>query len=185
MNIEKLIQTVGFILSKNGYKMNYTKLIKLLYLADRAALSESGNSITGDTYVSMKNGPVLSTLYDLIRGKADPSIQNIWNARFSRDGYEIAALTDKISQGELSEWELEILSKTDEKYHDNTYSEMIDFVHDKNNCPEWENPEYTSKPITIEKILEAAGWNNEEITNWSEENKVFAEEEKLLASLKD
>ena len=42
-------------------------LIKLLYLADRKALLESGYTITGDGMVSMPLGPVLSTIYDWIQ----------------------------------------------------------------------------------------------------------------------
>ena len=43
---------------------DYIKLIKLLYLADRAALIETGSPITGDRYVSMKFGPVLSNVFE-------------------------------------------------------------------------------------------------------------------------
>jgi len=56
MNIEKLIQTTGYILAKYNGVLNYTKLIKILYLSDRKSLSETGYSITGDSYVSMKDG---------------------------------------------------------------------------------------------------------------------------------
>ena len=56
MNIEKLIQVVGYILKKyDNHKENFTKIIKILYLADRKSLAESGYSITEDSYVSMKN----------------------------------------------------------------------------------------------------------------------------------
>ena len=49
MNLEKLIQVTGYILKK--YKettLNYTKLIKLMYLADRESIREMNVSITGD-----------------------------------------------------------------------------------------------------------------------------------------
>ena len=46
--------------------MNYTKFIKLLYLADRAALIRWGRPISTDRYVSMKHGPVLSNVFDLV-----------------------------------------------------------------------------------------------------------------------
>ena len=47
--------------------MEYIKLIKLMYLVDRAALNERGWPISTDVYVSMAHGPVLSRTYDLIR----------------------------------------------------------------------------------------------------------------------
>jgi hypothetical protein len=46
MNLTKIIQIVHHLLAKNGYRLNYTKLIKLLYLADREALSLWDSSIS-------------------------------------------------------------------------------------------------------------------------------------------
>jgi len=40
MNMRKVIQVVGHLLQKYSGRLNYTKLIKLLYLADRKALSK-------------------------------------------------------------------------------------------------------------------------------------------------
>ena len=37
-----------------------------MYLADRRMLVEHGITITGDTMKSMKHGPVLSNVFDLI-----------------------------------------------------------------------------------------------------------------------
>ena len=40
--------------------MKYIKLLKLIYLADRIALGKEGHSISTDSGVSMKHGPVPS-----------------------------------------------------------------------------------------------------------------------------
>jgi hypothetical protein len=48
MDIEKLVQICGYVLRKYNYTLNYTKLIKLLYLADKEALSQSDHTITGN-----------------------------------------------------------------------------------------------------------------------------------------
>jgi uncharacterized phage-associated protein len=63
MNIEKLTQLVGHLLRMNAFRMNYLKAIKILYLADRESLACANQTMTGDSFVSMKNGPVLSGLY--------------------------------------------------------------------------------------------------------------------------
>ena len=47
MDIERLIQVVYYILKKYDNTLNYTKLIKLLYLADRKAIDETDSSING------------------------------------------------------------------------------------------------------------------------------------------
>lgn len=78
-NFDKLFDATAYILYLNGKSMNYTKLIKELYFSDREALRTKGFSITGDIYYSMKKGPVLSNLLNLIKGTlADSKIQEKW-----------------------------------------------------------------------------------------------------------
>ena len=48
MNIDKLIQIANYILKKYDFSLNYTKLIKELYLADRECIKRTGWSMTGD-----------------------------------------------------------------------------------------------------------------------------------------
>ena len=184
MNIDKLIQIVGYILSKNAASINYTKLIKLLYLADRQAIKESNVSITGDKYYSLDNGPVLSGLYDLIKGTyPDSASQNLWNIRFAKDGYNIVLLTDRLPFSKLSDFEKSILDEIDTRYKDASYSEMIDIVHDSAVCPEWQNP-YGSR-IEIEKktILEKLGRTPEEIDFILSEDRYYENEEQQLKAL--
>lgn len=50
-----------------GNKMEYIKLLKILYLVDRRMLVDHGTLLTCDTWVSMDYGPVLSQTCDLIR----------------------------------------------------------------------------------------------------------------------
>ena len=66
-DIKKIVQIVNFLLKLNDYQLNYTKLIKLLYLADREALKHWDTTISKDSYSCLNKGPVLSNLYDLIK----------------------------------------------------------------------------------------------------------------------
>jgi Protein of unknown function (DUF4065) len=50
--------------------MEYVRLLKLLYIADREMMAEAGAPVTGDRAVAMDHGPVLSHVYDLVKGKA-------------------------------------------------------------------------------------------------------------------
>lgn len=59
----KATQAACYLLSLNGGRMNYMKMIKLLYLSDREYITSYSNSITTDSYVSMDNGPVTSKRY--------------------------------------------------------------------------------------------------------------------------
>src|SRR4051812_27718977 len=63
---DKTTQAAALLLKWAGGRMNYMKLIKLLYLADRTALLRWGRPITFARPISMRHGPVLSEVLDLI-----------------------------------------------------------------------------------------------------------------------
>jgi uncharacterized phage-associated protein len=185
MNIEKLVQATGYILRKydNG-RLNYTKLIKELYLADKDSLRAANQTITGDTYASMKNGPVLSGLYNLIKGRHnDTRAQIFWDSRFSTDGCDLVAVVNRIPEGKLSRFEKQALDDIDDKFHSKNYGQMIDYVHDPVICPEWKDPGLSSIPIKIDELLASIGRTQEEIEWVLKENEDFEEEEKIFASL--
>lgn len=186
MQIEKLIQSVGYLLKKYDHRLNYTKLIKELYLADRDSLRATNQTITGDTYVSMKNGPVLSGLYDLIKGQyKDSHIQLLWNSRFSTDGRDLLAIVDRIPEGKLSRFEKQTIDNIDEEFHSKSYGQMIDYVHNPAICPEWKDPGLSSVSITMDELLSAIGRSPEEIEWILAENRIFDEEEKIFNALAD
>jgi hypothetical protein len=187
MQIEKLVQVTGYLLKKyDNKRLNYTKLIKELYLADKDSLRATNQTITGDAYVSMKNGPVLSGLYDLIKGKyKDPSVQMFWDSRFSTDGRDLVAVVDRIPEGKLSRFEKQALDAIDGKFHSKNYGQMIAYVHDPDVCPEWQDPGLSSMPIKMQDLLAGIGRTQEEIEWILEENAAFEEEEKILDALAD
>ena len=162
--------------------LNYTKLIKMLYLADKEALNGSMQTISGDSYVSMDNGPVLSALYDLIKGTYhDRESQGLWNSRFIRDGYDLIAATERIPHGELSEYETDALDKIYGQFKDKTVWEMIAYVH--SNCPEWKDPNGTALAIETRDILKSLGRTPYEIEWVLSEMEAFDEEDKLFSAL--
>jgi uncharacterized phage-associated protein len=63
---DKSISSVLFILNKLG-KTDFHKVCKILYFADQKHLTQYGNPITGDIYIAMKNGPVPSNVYDILK----------------------------------------------------------------------------------------------------------------------
>lgn len=65
-NEKKATQAAALFLKKAGGSMDYMKLIKLLYLADRHALIHWERPITGGSYFLTKHGPVLNNVLDLI-----------------------------------------------------------------------------------------------------------------------
>ena len=181
-NLEKLIQVCNYLLKKNDFSLNYTKLIKELYLADKESLKESLQTITGDSYVSMDNGPVLSKLYDLIMGRYHKEdVQGIWNSRFLKDNYNLKAIDHQFPHDELSAFEIKILDRIDEQFKDYDVWDLVAYVH--KNCPEWKDPEGSSIPIKPEEVLESIGKTSEEIDWMLAEANAFEEEERAFLSL--
>jgi uncharacterized phage-associated protein len=183
MQLEKLVQATGYLLKKyNNRRLNYTKLIKELYLSDRESINATNSALTGDAYVCMKHGPVLSNLYNLIKGRShDQQAQMYWDSRFSTDGDDLLANFDQYPEGKLSRAEKAIIDKIDGQFHQNRYGELIDYVHA--NCPEWRNPGTTSIPLSLADILSALGRTQDEIDWILEETEAFKEEDRIFAAL--
>jgi len=157
----KTTQAAAFLLKKNNSKMNYMKLIKLLYLADREALSLWERPLTGDSYFSMDNGPVLSKTLDKISAGKKPLFESYWHKYISGPAHYSVILKHDPGVDELSKREKELLLKIFKKYEKYDQWEMVDICH--KNLPEWEDPRGTSIPIRIEDILKAVKKTEREI----------------------
>ena len=67
--------------------MNYMRLLKVLYIAERENLAESSTPLTGSTVIAMKQGPVLEDVLHLIRG--EHSATDKWAAYIQVDRYHL------------------------------------------------------------------------------------------------
>ena len=183
-NIKKVVQIIYHLLKTNSNKMNYTKLLKILYIADKEFLKLSNFTITGDTPYSMKNGPILSKIKNLINGNFIMSNNQIyWDSYFLKDGYDLSLKNNKTNDDLLCEAEIEILDKISCKYKKKTYNEMINITHDKSEFPEieWEKAGDSSLQLPFEKILLSLGKTQKEIEDIEKEIKIYNEEEELIS----
>lgn len=178
--VRKLIDTVHYLIGKNNGTMNYTKMIKILYLADKKALEKWGAPITGDLYYALKNGPVLSKTLDLIKGKADLESQTLWDEYFYTKDYKLIDEKPDRPYDYLSPVEIELLFEVDQKYKDYSYQQMIDLVHSPEVCPEWTDPGEGASPISIETILKKSGKTDKEIEEIIDEYYSNEEEKKFF-----
>lgn len=180
LKIKKIIQAVGYLLSLNDSKMNFTKLLKLLYLADREALNNWDSTITGDSYAAMKNGPILSLTYDLINNRGSDFEQCEWDVNFNKENYDLI-LKSSIVYDELSTAELTLLKDVDLKFKNFNYSKMIDYIHDNNKLfPEYKNPGDSSTPIRLKDILKALGRSDKDIKSILSEEDLYKKEKEFL-----
>lgn len=157
-NEKRAAQAAAYLLRLHGGPMEYLKLIKLLYLADRRVFIETGLPITGDRMVSMDHGPVLSGIYDLIKGEW--SGDGSWRAYVgSPQGYSVR-WTGCEGEEELSDGEREALDKVYAQFGQMDFGQLQDATHQ---LDEWHDPHKSSKPIDPREILASAGLSDTEI----------------------
>ena len=135
--------------------MNYLALMKLLYLADREALIRFGKPITGDRVVSMKHGPVLSRVYDLVSQKKQELPDSDWHKFIPRpDAFVFTVKYGGVPEvSELSQAEVAIIDEVFARFREWDEWALVDYTH---KLPEWEDPKDSSIPISFENILRGA-----------------------------
>ncbi len=178
-NEAKAAEAAARLIHLAGGSMNYMKLIKLLYLADRKALEEWARPISSDRYVAMKNGPVLSRVLNLIRSRV-VDVPGPWRHLISPpDDYTVSLVTDEPPPGGE-------LSKAEERLIDNMFAEhgsadrfdLVDFVHE---CPEWSDPKGGAAPIAYGDVLRAVGKSEDEIDRIESELEELDRADRLFA----
>ncbi len=172
----KTLQAAGALLREHPLRaMGRVRLLKLLYIADRKSLKETGAPITGDRVVAMRNGPVLSETYDLIKGEhiRTPA----WSEHFENLDY-VVHLRKEPSTGRLSRYEIETLNDVAHRLEHEDDWAVADQTHD---FPEWQKNEAgdTSKPIPHEDILRAVG-RGQDISAIRKEAEAVAHMESIL-----
>ena len=160
-NLRKVTELAVVLLREAGGSMEYIKLIKLMYLVDRAALNERGWPISTDVYVSMAHGPVLSRTYDLIREPPWPEHESVWQSHIRRKGtYHIELAQEPLTIEAMSENEIGIAQEVVAHFGSWPWQELVQYTHD--HLPEWQDPGAdpvgpASRPLPLEDILTALG----------------------------
>lgn len=159
IDLAKAIQAAGVLLRfDHGEKVGILRLMKLLYIADREALKESGRTITGDRYAALDNGPILSTLYNIIKDEDTRATE--WRKYVDKERYWLTPKADP-GVGQLSRFEVRKLNEVATRFAGEDVWEIVKFTH---TFPEWKDnapPEKSSKPIPLEDILKALGMADE------------------------
>jgi len=124
----KLAEIIKYIcFNKNIFK---TKLLKILFYSDFFHYKENGLSISGLRYAKLPRGPVPND-YELILGVVqtlDKSIQMEPVDFPDYSGEKVKVLTPP-SKNILSESEMEIIQKINEKFENFTSTELSEFSH--------------------------------------------------------
>jgi len=149
---ERALQASAYLLRLDGKRMGYLRLLKLLYIADREWLAETGESITGDRAYAMKYGPVLSSIYDLIKGNGSRAGE--WDDYIHTEGYALELVADP-GRGELSKGIVQKLLEVTKRYAELDDWELSERTHE---FREWADHFHgETSPIPWQDILRAQG----------------------------
>lgn len=151
-------QAAARLLDRHDGTMPFLKLVKLLYLADRAALVEGGHPITGDRFVSMRFGPVLSRVLDLIRDDC-PAEDSVWHGYVARKRFD-ACLVGPADNEWLSERNMGILDGVFDTFGCLKEWDVVARTHA---LPEWKDPGDSAIPIEPEDVLRYSGYSEKSI----------------------
>ncbi len=176
-NERKATQAAALLLKLRGGPMSYLKLIKLLYLADRAALLSWGRPISTDRYVSLDRGPVLSRVLDLVTDGGDPGTPSTWSASIAAPSNYEVALKGEPELDELSDAEVALLENVFAEHGRKSRWELVEFTH---TLPEWIDPHGSAVPIDYRDILRAGGKSPLEIAAVEDELGELAQADALL-----
>ena len=151
-NFERALQASACLLRLDDKRMGYLRLLKLLSIADREWLAETGESITGDRAYAMKYGPVLSSIYDLVKGNGSRAGE--WDDYIHTEGYALELVADP-GRGELSKGIVQKLLEVTKRYADLDDWELSERTHE---FKEWAaHFRGEISPIPWQDILRAQG----------------------------
>jgi uncharacterized phage-associated protein len=159
-NRRKSIQAVALLLKTRPKSQDsYMRLLKILYIADRESIKETGVPITGDTFVAMEHGTMLSRLLNLAKrtkGHLDRKPDHIeWDQYISPEpDYEIR-LTQDPGDGLLCDYEMNKLREVAKRYKDKGPFDMKEVTHE---LPEYHDPGKGKQQwIPLREVLNAIG----------------------------
>ena len=175
----KILQTIGYLLSLNDNKMNLLKLMKELYLIDRLSIKETNFSLSGDEYFSLKHGPVLSATKNLLEDLGRDREKNHWDKFLKKEEskyYPNIILINDTDVDYLCEKDREYIETISNEFKNYNEWDIEEYTH---NLSEWKNPCGSSKKIRYKDVMLALGKTEEEIAIAKNEYEVLND----LASL--
>lgn len=176
---DKATQAAALMLAWSGGSMNYMKLIKLLYLADRSALLARGRPITFAKPFSMRHGPVLSEVLDLINEGNRPGAASVWTDVVSAPESYSVRLRSECPADDLSDAEETLLREVFDAYGAMEPWALVEHLH--KTLPEW-IPTDGAIPIQYSDILRQAGRTDAEVAELDMELEDLALLERLRGS---
>jgi uncharacterized phage-associated protein len=164
---KKMAQVAAYLASKVGAaRINYMRLLKLMYLADRESLSRLGEPISYDEMFSLDHGLVLSRILNIVKTKKSLEDFSPWHQYFTARQDEsdyFLGIKKQIKRDDLdylSDMDIEILDAMFAKFGSMDEWALSKYMHKK--CKEWENPKGSRISVNEESLLKLLGLSEEE-----------------------
>lgn len=161
-NPRKAAQVVAYLAMKADGRLDILKAVKLVYLADRESIQHWGAPILDETHVSMPHGPVNSSTYSHLNGEHDLAAVG-WSDYLEDRANHVVALNPSVTADdldELSDADIACMDSVWGKFGHMDKWQLRDWTHDRSNIPEWEDPNGSSRPIPLERIMTLVGVEN-------------------------
>jgi uncharacterized phage-associated protein len=174
-NPRKVTAAVARLIQKSGADVDYLRISKLIYLADRESILKRGIPIVGGTYFSMRKGPTIGEVMNYVKRRNAPG----WKSVISPlRGHALNLIGDP-EYASLTAPEIEILDAVVAQHFNRTTDDLVEWCHE--HCGEYENVPAARKPIDIETILSKEGRSSGQIQRVAERAKELGELQELLA----
>ena len=175
----KSVEAAGVILRAHpGRRISYLRLLKLLYIADREALRDTGLPIIGEHVVAMDNGPLHSEVLDLIKGEHPDA--SVWSRHIEKDGYLVTLILEP-GVSELSRCEIQILNRVCDARRNSDDWEIVEETHAFREWAKHHRPK-SSERIPLADILESLNFTPEDVACIRDEAEEAAKIERLSRS---
>ena len=149
---KKIVEVIAYIFNKLAVsKLEYRKLMKLLYLCDRTMYNAFGVFITHDSFKSMKNGPVLVNTDDLLVYSEKKDEKFYFKKYFEKDRKMVSYKQRLDTLSALNKDETAIMDNVISLFGKDSEAQIVYFSHTM--LGEWEDPgDCIMKAITPEDI---------------------------------
>lgn len=151
-------------------------IAKIFYYADKQHMTDWGRPISGDTYFAMENGPVPSSIYDIIKKDEflDDNIITNFENRIKKEGRNLYS-REAFNQVFLSNSDIEYLHEADKVYGHMSTTALWNLVHKEKAYQEaWKNRKGMSVVMDMSLMIEENIANRDELLKEIQEKTVYA-----------
>lgn len=154
---KKAAQAAAYFVSASRNKeIEKLKLIKLMYLAEREFIGDTGHPMFYDELFSLKHGPICSSTLNAINGNLDVKVWSKY-IQLGGEGRKISLVRNiaRDDLDELSDAEIDTLQSVWSSFGYMTATEIRSWTH--RNCPEYTEIERGRIPISYKDMARALG----------------------------